>query len=364
MRKKTIFFVTGRLGKTLVYTKVLPFIKTGYFSNVLIFSENTGFEINGAKYIEIPKIFKNLKIFRNILIRLYEPIQLLMYSIKYHPDYINGIYTIPKGLNAFIVSKLTKSKSIVSVIGGNVEIDTKNILIKKLNLFMLKHCDIITTKGNNITNFLVSLGIKKEKIFEFPGYVNTNLFNYKQEINKDIDIIFVGTFRKLKGPDRIVMMVNDLKKYFPNIKAELLGEGYLYQTVKELIYNLNLENNVFLRGYRNDTYQFFQRSKIVVMPSRSEGLPMAMLEAMACGCVPVVSNVGNVTDAAIDGVNSFVIDNYLDIESFVEKIKYLLENDEIRIQMAKNASEIIMINFSLLPQTEIAKKIIEYGETL
>ena len=48
--------------------------------------------------------------------------------------------------------------------------------------------------------------------------MDTNLFNYKQEINKDIDIIFVGTFRKLKGPDRIVMMSNDLKKYFPNIK--------------------------------------------------------------------------------------------------------------------------------------------------
>ena len=129
---------------------------------------------------------------------------------------------------------------------------------------MLKHCDIITTKGNNITNFLVSLGIKKEKIFEFPGYVDTNLFNYKQEINKDIDIIFVGTFRKLKGPDRIVMMVNDLKKYFPNIKAELLGEGYLYQTVKELIYNLNLENNVFCVVIEMILINFFKGQKLLL----------------------------------------------------------------------------------------------------
>lgn len=362
--KKVIFFVTGRLGKTLVYTKVLPFVNTNLFSDIFIFSENAGFEIEGARYIEIPKFLKKLKYIGKYLIRLYEFIQLFIYAIKYHPDYINGIHTIPKGLNAFIVCKLIKSKSIISVIGGNVEIDTKNKFIKKINLIMLRYSDIITTTGTNVTKFIETFGIKKDKIFEFPGFIDTNVFVYDTKIIKDIDIIFVGTFRRLKGPDRIVKMVHLLKRNYPNIKVELLGDGYLFQYVKELINNLNLENNVFLRGYRNDTYKFFQRSKILVMPSRSEGLPMAMLEAMSCGCVPVVSNVGNISDAAINNINSFIIDNYLDIDSFAEKIKYLLDNEDKRIEMAKNASDLIMEKFSLMQQTDVAKKIIEYGENI
>ena len=317
MRKKTMFFVVGRLGETLVHQKVKPFIETGLFNNCIIFRESEGIEIDNVTYITIPPVFKKIKIIklRNLSIRIYEPIQLLFYTLKKKPDYINGIYTLPKGLNAVIVGLLTGTKSIVSVIGNTIEIDTYykwKFFWKNLNIWMLNKTNIVTTTGLAVTNYAISLGIAEEKIFEFPGFVDTDRFYLEKNNEKNIDILFVGTFRKLKGPDKIVKMIKKLLKQFPNIKAHFLGKGYLFDEVQDMIINLGLQKNIILEGYKSDTPTFFQRAKILVMPSRSEGLSMAMLEAMACGCVPVVSNVGNMTEAAHHGINSFVVEDYID----------------------------------------------------
>lgn len=368
MKNKDLFVVAGRLGNSLIYQKVVPFIKLNYFDKVFIFSEDKGFEIDGANYITIPKWIRNIRIdkIKKLIIRIYEPVQLYCYTLKYKPEYINGIFTIPKGLNAFIVGKLTNTKSIISVIGGTVEIDTykkPKFFWKNLNIYMLKHAEIVTTKGRKVTNYSIQNGINKKKIFEFAGFVDTKLFSHKDSY-RDIDVLFVGTFRRLKGPDRIVKMVDKVSNLYPNIKAEFLGKGYLFNEVKAMIKKMNLEDNITLQGYRKDTYKFYSRAKTLVMPSRSEGLSMAMLEAMAFGCVPIVSNVGNMTDAAFDGINSFVIDDYMDIDSFVDKIQFLLENPDKRDEMAKNAIELVIERYSLVPQTEIAKKIIDFGENL
>ncbi len=98
---------------------------------------------------------------------------------------------------------------------------------------------------------------------------------------------------------------------------------------------LGLSENVVFTGHIDDTESYFQRSKILVMPSRSEGLPTSMLEAMACGCVPVISNVGNVSDAATHSVNAFLINNYRDIKSFAKYIHLSVSDDNLRAGMAQ-----------------------------
>ena len=63
--------------------------------------------------------------------------------------------------------------------------------------------------------------------------------------------------------------------------------------------------------------------------------PPAMLEAMACGCVPVVSNVGNIRDAARHAENAFLVNDYTDIKSFAKYIHSLLSDEKLRSGMAQ-----------------------------
>ena len=84
MDNKSIFFVTGRLPIPLVLQKVIPFLKTDYFDNIFIFREEKGDKIKGAKYITIPVLLKRIKfkLIKKIFVRVYELIQVLLYTIK------------------------------------------------------------------------------------------------------------------------------------------------------------------------------------------------------------------------------------------------------------------------------------------
>jgi len=288
-----VFVVVGRLGKSLTISKVVPFLATGKVSKVFIFRQETGFPLNGAHYVTLPSWLTKLKPRHlGILLRsLYEPLQLYVYTKKYKPALINGVFTLPKGLNATIIGKLTNTPSVVSVIGGIVEITTRfpfQRFWEGLNLWMLRTCSVVTTKGKVVTSYLVKKGIPKEKIFTLNGSIDTDNFRYKNDVRKDIDILFVGNLSPLKGPDRVLKMVEILKAKTKDITAVILGDGILYKAIKQQIQDHGLEDNVKLLGYINNPIEWFQKSKCIVIPSESEGLPTAMLEAMACGCVPIV----------------------------------------------------------------------------
>ena len=357
-----IFVVVGRLGKSLIVSKVMPFIATGKISKVYVFSQEEGFPIPDTEYITLPRWLLQLKpsILSKALRFLYEPIQLWRYTRKYKPALINGVFTLPKGLNTTIVGLFTHTPAVVSVIGGVVEITTRGHfkkVLEKVNLWMLRKCSAVTTKGFAVDNYIIEKGIPKEKIFTLNGSIDTEKFRYDPEVKKDIDILFVGTFRRLKGPDRVLRVVHALKKDFPEIRAVFLGDGYLFNEIRQMIIELGLEGNVELTGYVDETVSWAQRSKCLLMPSRSEGLPTAMLEAMACGCVPIVSDVGNMREAVVPEENAMLVEDYRDEESFTKFTGELLRNDFLRNQMASEAIETVKDNYTPEKQAEIVNNI-------
>jgi len=360
-----IFVVVGRFGKSLTVSKVEPFLATGKVSKVYIFRQEAGFPVEGAEYITLPELLLNLKpAWLSKAIRfLYEPLQLLRYTIMLKPNLINGVFTLPKGLNSTVVGKITKTHSVVSVVGGIVEITTRLPFIdfwEKLNLWMLKSCSAVTTKGHVVTNYLIYKGIPKDKIFTLNGSIDTTKFAYKPDIAKDIDILFVGNFSRLKGPDRVLKVISNLSKEIPDIKAVLIGHGDLFKSMKQMIIELNLQNQVELPGYIDHPETLFQRSKCILIPSESEGLPTCMLEGMSCGCVPVVSEVGNIIEAALHETNAMVVKDYTDINSFICNAKKLLTNDALRNQMAQNAIHTVQEKYSIKKQAKIVNDIIEF----
>lgn len=362
-----IFIVAGRLGKTLTVSKTIPFTLHPNVSKVYIFRQEEGFYIQGAQYITLPNIILKLKpsFLQKIIRFIWEPLQLIYFSFKLEPDLINGVFTLPKGLNAVIAAKISESKSIVSVIGGVIEITTRlpfQAFWKGVNLKMLNTSDAVTTKGSKVTAYLINKGVFKEKIFNLNGSIDISTFYIDESIEKDIDILFVGTFRKLKGPDRVVEVVNNLVRQDIDVKAALLGDGYLFNAVQDQIKDMGLQNCVKLAGYQANPVKYFQRAKVILLPSKSEGLPTVMLEAMACGCVPVVSDVGNITDAAKHEENAMVLNHWNDIEGFAEASKKLLENDTFREKLSEEGRKTVEERYSPEKQSEVVDKILEYLE--
>jgi glycosyltransferase involved in cell wall biosynthesis len=79
-------------------------------------------------------------------------------------------------------------------------------------------------------------------------------------------------------------------------------------------------------------------ANIFVLPTNYEGLPVAIVEALSYGKPVVASNVGAISEIVLNGQNGFVLEN--DNHLFAEKIKYILENEDIYQQFSKKSFEI------------------------
>lgn len=359
--KHTIFLVVGRLGENLIVSKVLPVISCGIFSNIYIFSEDVGIRIAQAKYVILPVFIRRIRprYLKRIIRIIYEPFQLLFYAWRFRPAIIHGFYLLPKGLNSLIVSGLSKSRCVISIIGSREEIET-SFFIKRFSrpliVWLLKKAHHITTKGKKDNEYLLNFGVKAEKISIFNGAIDTERFFYNGEI-KDIDLLFAGYFDKNKGPHRALEIVRIISEKLPDIRVTFIGNGPMYQNILTDAKSLGLASNINFKGHVNDSENYFKRSKILIFPSANEGLSTAMLEAMACRCVPITSDVGNQTEAALHEYNSFVIPDYNNVQGFSKHAIMLLNDPDLLDRLAENAEKTILQKYTPDKQGQVCQRI-------
>jgi len=139
----------------------------------------------------------------------------------------------------------------------------------------------------------LKLNRKKIKVIYNPT-ITPNIYKKMEEYishpwlnSKQITIIGVGRLEKVKNFTNLIRAVKILKNKI-DAKLIILGEGSERKNLEKLIKNLNLKNSVKLMGFQQNPYSFIYRSNLFVLSSDSEGLPNALIEAMACG-TPVVS---------------------------------------------------------------------------
>lgn len=358
--RNSIFIVVGRLGKNLVVSKTLPVVASGVFSHIYIFSEEIGIELDGAEYIILPGFIRHIRpgLLKRIVRIVYEPLQLVYYAWRFRPTIIHGYYSLPKGLNSLIASKLCGSRCIISIIGGKEEIETSFFIqrfSRPLIIWILKKAHYITTKGRKDNEYLFRFGVKKEKTSIFNGAIDIKRFCYQGE-GKDVDLMFAGYFDEFKGPHRALEIIHRVSEKLPGIRALFIGKGPMYQSILNKAANLGLSVNITFAGYVDDPEIYYKRSQILIFPSSNEGLSSAMLEAMACRCVPITSDVGNQTEAALNDYNSIVIPDFNDLQSFAEHAVRLLKDPNRLVRLAMNGEETIQNKYTPEAQGQLCKQ--------
>lgn len=343
-----IFISTGPLPSSLIISKLTSMAQLQEINKIVLFCVDQQINIPKCELRRIRLLNNGKRNFLNTLIKIFGTFFLIVKeSIKNgRPDIYIGILSLPYGLIAFLCGKIFRRPVFVNMIGGTVELETYypvKFFWKNLNLWFLKRCERIITTGQRVTNNLVKHGIPRQKIFETPGSIDINL---STDIPRDLDILYVGQFIPNKGPDRFVKIINSLKKEIPNIKAVMLGNGPLWRETKLLIEKLDLQDCIDLPGYVTDVQNYCSRSKIFLLPTKTEGLSVAMMEAMASGAIPVVPDVGNLTDGAKHGINSLVVKTYDDLHAYVDFAKRLLVDEGYRKELSNNAKAFAVANWS------------------
>ena len=111
---------------------------------------------------------------------------------------------------------------------------------------------------------------------------------------EDTVLISVGELNKNKNHEVIIKALAKLQR--PDIQYLLVGKGSLKEYLAEMAKNLGVGEQVHFLGFRNDVAELYKTADIFVFPSKREGLPVALMEAMTCGIASIASGVRGNTD--------------------------------------------------------------------
>ena len=164
--------------------------------------------------------------------------------------------------------------------------------------------------------------------------------------NGEVTFINVGTLYYIKNHKYLIECFYEVHKANPKTKLIIVGDGELREELDALIRKLNLENAVSLVGNQNDVAPYLKRSDIYVSSSLVEGLPLSVLEGMACG-LPVISNkVGGIPDIVNEGKNGLLIE-LDDRKAFIEAMLSLSNDEAKRKAFGKESRDIVCSYWSL-----------------
>ena len=200
--------------------------------------------------------------------------------------------------------------------------------------------------------FIKNGGISPEKISILPHGIDTKKFPQSNEkirrklkISHGIDpnckvLLFCARIVPDKGVDTLQKTWKILHKTFPTAILFVVGGG-LTNLLDELrALSAEMDDSIKIIGEIDAPAEFYRLADVYIFPSRHEGLPTSLLEAMSCGLPAVTSDIGGCEDVISNDVTGFRV-NSEDFASFADKISILFTDDERRRRFGENSARLI-----------------------
>lgn len=179
-------------------------------------------------------------------------------------------------------------------------------------------------------------GLKKEILLYRPNPIQIPFLEGRRINHEEpLRIGFAARLRKeQKRVHLLPEIIDTCLRKGRMVEFDIVGEGDCLELLRSYVSDRNLENKVHILGWMSPTEmtKFWKNEDIYLNISDFEGMSLAMLEAMACGAVPVVTDVSGVDDLIDDGKNGFVVpvDGWMEAADKIE----LLDKDRTMLQRA------------------------------
>lgn len=281
-------------------------------------------------------------------------LKLLRYLIdeikKENPDIIhyNGLELI--GFYLALASKIAGVKNrILAVHGSSLEARNYNFLKKNIINVYEMITIILSTKIYGVSDYVSNWKRLRYLNKKYVGTIynisknhgeSEENINFKKEnkINEDeIIIVSTGRINKEKGYDILLEVIRRLDLQLKKIKYKFLivGSGEYLEEMKKESQKYKLESKIRFLGYREDIDRILKNSDIFVICTKHETLCMSILEASNNKLPVIAPKVGGIPEIIEDGYNGFLIEPE-NILQYVEKLKLLIEKENLRLELGKN----------------------------
>jgi glycosyltransferase involved in cell wall biosynthesis len=207
---------------------------------------------------------------------------------------------------------------------------------------LLRAADFIVLSHHELVDPTKRLGIKKYAVIhngvDMPEFDAAKPSLEVRKEKGEVVITFVGRLASIKGIDTLMQAAIKILKKRNNVRFLLAGQGD-----SSIIPN---HPKIQHLGYLEEVTPVLKASDVFVLPSVSEGLPAAVIEAMACGLPVVASNIpGGLNELVIEGITGlrFEKGNATDL---AKKLELLITDQRLRIGLGRGARHNICTNFN------------------
>lgn len=191
--------------------------------------------------------------------------------------------------------------------------------------FVFPYVDRFFAVSEHVKENLIKEGVRPERIRVIYNLIEEERFGYAEKEEGKINFLFVGKVDRGKGVFDFLEAFYKLSLERKDIEAYVVGDGKAMGEVESFIEKHDLKDKVHLVGYTPRVEDYYKMAHVCVIPSRNtEAMTRVAVEALACGCALVVSNVGGIKEAVEEEKNGYVF-NAGDVEDLKEKMKMATE---------------------------------------
>lgn len=207
-------------------------------------------------------------------------------------------------------------------------------------IFLYGLSDVVTANSNKALEHL-SRYVQKSKL----EYVPNPIRQFPAGANLDSTtpepfFLTIGRLHEQKAHDILLKAFRDFSKNHPKWYLELVGEGSLERTLKSLAHSLELTEKIHFRGRIENPRRFYERASVFIMPSRHEGMPNALFEAISFGVPTIISDHCGMANEILEHRVSALIVPKDDVKALADAMAEIVQNKDLARVIARNAYEI------------------------
>lgn len=217
-----------------------------------------------------------------------------------------------------------------------------------LDCRLLRSYPAVAAVSDTVRDRLVSSGVPAEKVRVIDNGIDCDEFARARAPRAPRAAAVVGCVGRLvpqKNPEAFMAAARDVIARMPGTRFVYIGEGPEREKLERLRAAWGLEESVEFLGFQSDMAAAYGSLDVFVLPSRTEGLPMAILEAMAAGTPVIATRVGGVPRVVADGETGMLVEPG-DQEALNGAILRLLADRELAARLAGSAQAWVRENFS------------------
>ena len=269
---------------------------------------------------------------------------------KWRPDVIVAFFGVPSGAAAWCANIFAGVPYIVSLRGGDVpgfrpyDFALYHKLVAPLLRLIWRRSSGLVANSSGLKKLAEAFD-SNSPIQVIPNGVDLQRYAPGNREWEPPRLLLVGRLVYQKGVDILLEALEGLQSH--PWELSLVGDGPERETLQSLAQKYGISDRVHFRSWLDDDalVEQLQEANLFVFPSRHEGMPNAVLEAMACGLPVIASRIAGNEELVIDGETGFLVPAE-DPDALREAISELIINNSRRQQMGMSSRQRVEANYS------------------